>query len=77
MPTNPCLPVRRHGPRPVFTDRLVVNVRPDQRTELTQLATALDMSLSDVVRWILDHGIDALTTGYAKAWKELQDEQAK
>ena len=72
MPTNPCLPVRRHGPRPVFTDRLVVKVRPDQRTTLEQLAGSLDMTLSDLVRWILDHGIDAVTTTWEKVSNETE-----
>jgi hypothetical protein len=56
----------RRGPRPVFTRRLVVNVRPDQQAALADLATAMDVSVSDLVRWIIDHGIDAFTT----AWKE-------
>ncbi len=66
---NLCTP-NRPGPRPVFTERLVVNIRIDQRTTLNHLAKSLDMTLSDLVRWILDNGIDAVTTAWKETWNE-------
>ena len=55
QPTAP----KRPGPAPIFTERLVVNVRPDQRRSLEHIAGVCDLTVSDLVRWLVDHGIEA------------------
>jgi len=65
-----CHQDNRPGPTPIFTDRLVVNMRPDQRQALNRIAQTLDRSVSDIVRWILDNGIDAIE----HSWKETTRE---
>lgn len=58
---------QRPGPDPVFTERLVVNVRPDQLQTLNRLSSALSISRSDLVRHVLDFGI----TVYDETQKEM------
>ena len=48
------------GPDARFTKRINVKIRPDQRESLVQIAGLLGRTESDVVRWILDHGITAI-----------------
>jgi hypothetical protein len=52
--------LNKRGPLPVFTDRLVVNVRPDQVRSLDHIAAVVGCSRSDVVRWMLDTGVTAV-----------------
>lgn len=56
----------KHGPAPVFAETLMVRLRPDQKSTLQSLATAMDLSVSELVRWLLDQSITAVT----EAWKE-------
>jgi len=50
----------------IFTERLVPNIRPDQRHALNRISQSLDRNVSEIVRWILDNGIDAIE----QSWKE-------
>jgi hypothetical protein len=65
-PTNRrhlCQPVAertRPGPKPVFTQRAVVMIRPDQRQALDRIAATLGLTVSDVVRWMIDQGTEAV-----------------
>lgn len=52
--------LNRRGPKPRFTERLVVNVRQDQLQAVDRLATVLQMSRSDLVRLFIDQGTDAV-----------------
>ncbi len=61
-----CHPDDRPGPKPIFTERLVLNIRPDQRQALNRISQSLDRNVSEIVRWILDNGIDAIE----QSWKE-------
>lgn len=56
----------KHGPAPVFTETLIVKLRTDQKSTLQSLAAAMGLSVSELVRWIIDQGIEAVT----EAWKE-------
>lgn len=51
--------VAKPGPKPVFTERFIVQLRPDQRAALDDISDAFRVSVSEIVRWMLDHGIDA------------------
>ena len=44
----------------MFTDRLVVNVRPDQVRSLDHIAAVIGCNRSDLVRWFVDNGITAV-----------------
>ena len=55
QPTAP----KRPGPSPIFTERLVVNVRPDQRRSLDHIAGVCEVTVSDLLRWWVDEGITA------------------
>lgn len=55
QPTAP----KRPGPAPIFTERLVVNVRPDQRRSLEHIAGVCEVTVSDLVRWFVDEGVHA------------------
>jgi hypothetical protein len=59
LPTNLCARVPS-GPKPIFTERLYVKIRSDQRDALERIAVTLGLSLSDVVRWLLDEGTQAV-----------------
>ena len=50
----------RKGPKPIFENRLQVKIRSDQRQSLDRFAAMFNVTVSDVVRWILDHGLDAI-----------------
>lgn len=56
MPPNAANPCHRNGPgpTPVFTERLVVKIRPDQADRLAVIARALRLNQSEVVRYALD-----------------------
>lgn len=55
----------------MFTKRMVVQIREDQRTALQRIAVVLDLSVSDVVRWFIDEGTNAVesTPSYANLEK--------
>jgi hypothetical protein len=61
----------RPGPEPLFTHRLNVKIRDDQRKAIDRLASALGFTASGLVRWILDNGIDALERSHAAVQEEL------
>ena len=61
----------RPGPEPLFTNRLQVKIRTDQRQAINRLASALSFTTSELVRWILDHGIDALERSHVATQEEL------
>ena len=73
MPPNPanCGHRVRPGPRPVFTERMVVQVRADQRSAVTRIANVLGMSASEWVRWCIDQGTTAIET--VPSFKYLED----
>ncbi|MFT3854170.1 MAG: hypothetical protein QM733_15720 [Ilumatobacteraceae bacterium] len=48
------------GPKPVFTDRMELRMRPDQRHDIEVFASLLGLTVSEVTRWILDVGIGAI-----------------
>ena len=43
-----------------FTEPTVVNLRVDQRDAVERIAVTFGLSASDVVRWIIDQGIEAV-----------------
>ena len=49
----------RPGPKPVFTQRFLVQIRPDQRASLDRISAWSGISVSRLVRWFLDEGIFA------------------
>lgn len=49
----------RPGPKPVFTERFLVQMRPEQRASLDRISAATGISVSRLVRWFLDEGIFA------------------
>lgn len=60
---NLCAPVTersRPGPKPMFTERVVVMIRPDQRQALDRICRTLEISVSDLVRWFVDQGVAAI-----------------
>lgn len=59
MPPNLCAR-NRPGPKPVFTERVVVKLRPDQLQAVERIAHVLGVSTSDVVRWFIDQGVQAV-----------------
>jgi len=59
------------GPKPVFTQRMEVRLRRDQSQTLHRLSEALGISRSDLVRMILDYGIEATNTAHDNATKEV------
>lgn len=56
---NTCQPVRP-GPLPVFSGRVVVKVRPEQVEAVQRIARVLGLTGSDIVRWFIDNGIQAV-----------------
>lgn len=50
----------RPGPCPVFTERLIVKVRPEQLAAVQRIARVLHRPASDVVRWFIDTGVAAI-----------------
>lgn len=63
--------LNRPGPDPVFTERLVVNVRPDQLQTLNRLSSALEVSRSDLVRAILDQAVTVWDQALTDTMKEM------
>ena len=61
----------RPGPEPLFTNRLQVKIRTDQRQAINRLASALGFTTSELVRWILDSGLDALERSHAAIQEEV------
>lgn len=60
---NLCAPVTersRPGPKPMFTERVVVMIRPDQRQALDRICRTLELSVSDIARWMIDQGVAAI-----------------
>ena len=49
----------RPGPKPVFTERFLIQLRPEQRQSLDHIAGVLGIDVSRLVRWFLDEGIFA------------------
>lgn len=58
------------GPAPVFTERIQVKVRPDQRAALRRVAGLVEMTEAEALRWIIDHGTAAIEQGHAAANRE-------
>jgi hypothetical protein len=54
-PTN-CKP----GRQPVFTEKFLVQLRPDQREALVWLAALSGRSQSALIRWFIDNGLAAV-----------------
>lgn len=67
---NPCQPVRP-GPVPIFTERIVVKIRADQAEALQRIARVLGQSVSDVTRWFIDNGIQAVEG--TSAYQQLEE----
>lgn len=44
----------------MFTERVVVMIRPDQRQALDRICRTLEVSVSDLVRWFVDQGVAAI-----------------
>ncbi len=59
------------GPKPVFTQRTEVRLRRDQSQTLHRLSEALGINRSDLIRMILDNGIEAATNAHVNATKEV------
>ncbi len=59
------------GPKPVFTHRTEVRLRRDQSQTLQRLSEALGINRSDLIRMILDNGIEAATNAHVNATKEV------
>jgi hypothetical protein len=56
MPPNLCAR-NRPGPKPIFTERVVVKLRQDQRQSVERIAHVLGLSTSEIVRWFIDEGV--------------------
>jgi len=52
----------RPGPKPIFTARVVVKLRPDQYDAVKRVAAVLGLTGSDVIRWFIDEGTRAVET---------------
>ncbi len=50
----------RPGPKPQFPYVMQLRVRNDQRTALARIASTLNVGVSDLIRWFVDSGIDAV-----------------
>ena len=59
MGYNCCVRDCKPGPKPTFTERLHVQMRPEQRESLDRISAATGVSVSRLVRWFLDEGIFA------------------
>lgn len=51
----------------LFTERLNVKVRPEMRADLDRIAQATGLTTSDVVRWVLQVGIESFNDRSAHA----------
>lgn len=51
--------VSKRGPEPIFTDRMVTNMRPDQLRSLDHIAAVIGSTRSDLVRWFVDVGVQS------------------
>lgn len=47
------------GPKPVFTERMDLRLRPDQVDALARIASVVPMTASELVRMFIDVGTDA------------------
>ena len=61
----------RPGPEPLFTHRLQMKIRTDQWKAIDSLASVLGMTNSELIRWILDHGIDAVQRSHNAVQEEF------
>ncbi|MDP1793775.1 MAG: hypothetical protein Q8K63_06515 [Acidimicrobiales bacterium] len=48
------------GRHPVFTEKFLVQLRPDQRDALVWLAALTGQSQSSLIRWFIDNGLAAV-----------------
>jgi hypothetical protein len=48
------------GPRPLFVHRMDLRLRADQMQALTRIARVVNVSVSDLVRWLIDEGTAAV-----------------
>ncbi len=54
------MPVTRPGPKPVFTETFIVQMRPEQREALDYISEATGRTRSDIVREFIDVGVEKL-----------------
>lgn len=59
----------RPGPKPLFTERMDLRLRPDQVAGMERIAAVIGVTQSDLVRWFIDSGIKAFN---AEALNELE-----
>lgn len=50
----------KRGPAPVFTERMVVRLRPDQSDAIARIAKAFQLTPSELVRMWIDLGSEAV-----------------
>ena len=49
----------RPGPKPVFTERMDLRLRPDQVQALARISSVIPATTSELVRMFIDYGTDA------------------
>lgn len=62
----------RPGPRPVFTERMDLRLRPDQIQKLDRIAKAFGQSRSDVLRLAVDQFTDAVEGPFLDRLEEVE-----
>ncbi len=59
------------GPKPRFVTALEVALRDDQEASIARIASALQVSRPEVVRWFVDSGIAAVES--TPSFKQLEE----
>ena len=63
----------RPGPKPQFPYVMQLRLRNDQRQALARIASTLGVGVSDLIRWFIDSGTDAVEN--VPTFKTLQEMQ--
>jgi hypothetical protein len=51
--------VSKPGPKPEYSERFLLQLRPDQRQSLDHLSAVLGLPVSRLIRWFIDEGVRA------------------
>lgn len=65
-----CYGGKRRGPKPLFTERMEVRLRPDQAAAMQRIAKTLNLPTAELMRWFVDQGIGAVEGAPAYATLE-------
>ncbi len=56
---NGGMAVSKPGPKPEYTERFIVQLRPEQRQALDHISYATSLPISRLIRWFIDNGVHA------------------